>query len=297
MYAYSSDRGDGQGGGAQQHQLPLLPQDAGRDRQHEQRDAGRQQQRQGVIAEGHPEADGRGQQPASGVRPGAALAGCPSRCSSTSSSADEEQVQAVRIGADRVLPRDGRHGQQRAGDHADGGSPRDLDDGDGDEGAGAGHEDRRQQVGPQRGVTERLQHHGRQPQQQHVAGIARWDGRCPAPGRAPGTRPCPRSPGRASGCGCRAASSPRTRCAAGHQPVGQPATRGPGSGRRGRVPGAWSGLTTASATPHVTPQRLMTTDAMTSSGATTRPRRHRPTSTMPSVTRIIANGAKSLLNR
>ena len=65
----------------------------------------------------------------------------------------------------------------------------------------------------------------------------------------------------------------------------------PGADRDGR------GRHHRSATPHMTPHALTTTDAMTSDHARSQPTRERPASAMPSATRIIAKGAKSLLKR
>ena len=91
-------------------------------------------------------------------------------------------------------------------------------------------------------VAERLQHDRGQPQQQRVARDSPSDGRCPGRDRWPGTRPCPRSPGRAAACARRGAAPrrqrrrragagarrPRIAAAAASPPQGHPPVDAPG---------------------------------------------------------------------
>ena len=110
---------------------------------------------------------------ASGRRVGRPPApGSPNPSSSTSSSAARNRCSPWGSARTAFCHAMGATTSSAPATQADGGAPGDLDDGDRDERAGARDQDGRQQVGPQGRVAERLEQHRRQPQQQHVAGIA-----------------------------------------------------------------------------------------------------------------------------
>ena len=121
----------------------------------------------------------------------------------------QEDVQRVRVGPRREAPGDRRHREDDAGQDAQRPASRGLHDTDGEE-----RRLRRPSAAPRAGWPgrPRCRRAAGRPRPARPAGCrsgSRWDGRCPAPARWPGTRPCPRCPRRASGWARRAAARAR----------------------------------------------------------------------------------------
>ena len=163
--------GQGQDGQAAQDQAPALPQDARCHEQDEGGDARRQEQREGVVAQRQPVDEGRCDQPAPSPRVAAAVVLLPA-CQQHQDECRQEGVQRMRVGPRGEAPGDGRRHEHDAGQDAQRPASRGLHDTDGEEPGCAGHQQRREQVGPEGLVAEGLKDDRCQPGQQGVGRVA-----------------------------------------------------------------------------------------------------------------------------